>query len=77
MKKSSFEVIAAFVAILLVVFLFRSIFIRKDDIHDLIENDLSEQFSIVRSYLEDAGDYTRRQALYAFDTIETKLDKLY
>ena len=77
MKKPSFEAYIIFIAIILACFLFISRYAKRSDIQELIDIDLSNDFYIVRSYLDGESDYSRRDASESFEKIESELSKLY
>lgn len=66
-----------FILVLVLIFVFlSSTRVKKNDIRDLMEDKLIDDFNVVSSYLE-GEDYTREEALDAFNTIEEELNKLY
>ena len=66
-----------FILVLVLIFVFlSSTRVKKNDIRDLLEDKLIDDFNVVSSYLE-GEDYTREEALDAFNTIEEELNKLY
>ena len=60
----------------LIIFLVTGRSVQKNDIRELMEDELVDEFLTVSLYLE-GQENNREEALDAFNTIEQELSKLY
>ena len=66
-----------FILVIILFFVITSCnYVKKNELRELMEDKLVDEFLTVSLYLE-GEEYSREEALDAFNTIEKELNKLY